>query len=285
MLAVSLGLLSALLFGAMSVGLRIGLSRYPDAGLATVSTVVGALAVGLVAAGAETPARGVHAGAAWPFALAGLLQPGGGQLLVTLAIREAGASRASVVFGAAPLVSVAIALGLLGEPASAPLLVGAVLIVAGGCALAGERDRPGHIRPVGLLYALLVTILFATRDNLLRWLSRGTSVPPATAAAATLLAGTVVIAAALVPRLRRPALRPALWFGGVGVVFGLSYVSLFEAYYRARVTVVSPLIATESLWGVGLSILLIRHRELVGRRLLLGTLLIAGGGSLIAAFR
>src|SRR5205814_2139216 len=115
-------------------------------GLAAVSTVVGALTVGLVAAAAETPARGVHAGAAWPFALAGLLQPGGGQLLVTLAIREAGASRASVVFGAAPLVSVAIALGLLGEPASAPLLVGAVLIVAGGCALAGERDRPGHIR-------------------------------------------------------------------------------------------------------------------------------------------
>src|SRR5205085_12019810 len=131
--------------------------------------IAGGLLAGLVAAAAEAPARGVHAAAAWPFALAGLLQPGVGQLFVTLAIREAGASRASVVFGAAPLVSVTIALLLLGEPASAPLLVGAVLIVAGGCALAGERDRPGHIRPIGLLYALLVTILFATRDNLLRW--------------------------------------------------------------------------------------------------------------------
>lgn len=285
MIAVGLGLLSALLFGAMSVGLRMGLSRYADAGLATLATVVGAAAVALVAVAAEAPGRGFHGDAAWPFALAGLLQPGAGQLLVTLAIQEAGASRASVVFGAAPLVSVAIALGLLGEPARAPLLIGAVLIVAGGSALAGERDRPEHIRWIGLAYAFVATLLFSTRDNLLRWLSRGTSVPPATAAAATLLAGLAVIAAVLVPRQRGFALRPALWFVGVGVVFGLSYVSLFEAYYRARVSVVSPLIATESLWGVGLSVVLIRHRELVSRRLVFGALLIVVGGALIAAFR
>jgi len=120
----------------------------------------------------------VHAGAAWPFLLAGLLQPGVGQLLVSLAIRDAGASRASVVFGAAPLVSVTIALVLLGEPASAPLIIGAVLIVAGGFALAWERDRPGHVRSIGLFYAFLVTVLFSTRDNLLRWLAKSTSESP-----------------------------------------------------------------------------------------------------------
>jgi drug/metabolite transporter (DMT)-like permease len=55
---------------------------------------------------------------------------------VTLAIREAGASRASVVFGVGPLISVTIALLFLGEPVSVPLIVGAVLIVAGGVELA-----------------------------------------------------------------------------------------------------------------------------------------------------
>src|SRR5207302_893441 len=83
----------------------------------TVST---ALVVALAWAAAEAPARGIHASAAWPFALAGLLQPGVGQLFATLAIRETGSSRASMVFGTAPLVSVAIALVFLGEPASAP---------------------------------------------------------------------------------------------------------------------------------------------------------------------
>ncbi|HKI92066.1 MAG TPA: EamA family transporter, partial [Gaiellaceae bacterium] len=194
--------------------------------------------------------------------------------------------RASVVFGAAPLVSVTIALVLLGEPVSAPLLVGAVLIVAGGVELARERGRPGHVRRIGLVYAFLVTVLFSARDNLLRWLSTGTSVPPAVAAAASLLAGTLVLVVVLGPRLRRwPGLREVLPFLGVGVLFGLSYVSLFEAYYRGRVTVVSPLVATESLWGVGLSLLLLRRTELVGRRIVFGAALVVAGGALIGVFR
>jgi uncharacterized membrane protein len=91
--------------------------------------------------------------------------------------------------------------------------------------------------------------------------------------------------AVLGPRVGRPQLRAVVPFLVVGVLFGLSYVALFEAYYRGRVTVVSPLIATESLWGVGLSLLLIRHTELVGRRLVLGALLVVAGGVLIGAFR
>jgi drug/metabolite transporter (DMT)-like permease len=281
--AVALALTSAVLFGAMSVGLRIGLGRRPDPALATLATVVGAFAVALVVAVAEAPSRGVHAGGAWPFLLAGILQPGVGQLLVTLAIAEVGASRASVVFGTAPLASVAIALVLLGEPLHWPLVVGAVLIVAGGVELARERGRPEHLRAIGLLYAFLVTILFSARDNLVRWLSTDTPVPPGTAAAATLVGGLVVVALVLAPRVT--SWRGAWPFLGVGVLFGLSYVSLFEAYYRGRVTVVSPLVATESLFGVLLTLLLLRHSEVVGRRLVLGAVGVVAGGVLIGIYR
>ena len=269
----------------MSVGLRIGLDRYPDVELATVATVTGALAVALVAAAAEAAARGVHAAAAWPFLLAGLLQPGVGQLLVTLAIREAGASRTSVVLGSAPLVSVTIALILLGEPVRFALVAGAVLIVAGGVELARERGRPAHVSRRGYLYAFVATILFSARDNLTRWLAGTTSVPPGVAGAAALAGGLFFILAVLVPRVRgRVSLRAMVPFLGIGVLFGLSYVSLFEAFYRGRVTVVSPLVATESLWGVALSILLIRRTELVGRRVLFGTALIVAGGVLIGIY-
>jgi drug/metabolite transporter (DMT)-like permease len=280
--AVGLALISAALFGGMSVGLRLGLHRRPDAALATVATVVGAFAVALVATLAESPSRGVHAAHAWPFLLAGILQPGVGQLLVTLAIAEIGASRASIVFGVAPLISVTIALVVLGEPLSWPLVVGAMLIVGGGVELARERRRPEHLRAIGLLYAFLVTILFSTRDNLLRWLSEGTSVPPAVAAAAALLGGLLVVLVVLAPRIRDVS--GVLPFLGVGVLFGLSYVSLFEAYYRGRVTVVSPLVATESLWGVALALLLIRHTELVGRRVLAGAVLVVAGSALIGVY-
>jgi uncharacterized membrane protein len=74
-------------------------------------------------------------------------------------------------------------------------------------------------------------------------------------------------------------------FVPAGVLFGLSYLCLFEAYYRGRVTVVSPLVATESLWGVALSALLLRRHELVGPRLVGGAALVVAGGALIAVFR
>jgi drug/metabolite transporter (DMT)-like permease len=266
----------------MSVALRMALDRDPDAALGTIATAGTALVVALVAAAAETPARGLHLSSAWPFLLAGLLSPGLAQIFVTVAIRESGSSRVSMIFGTAPLVSVTIALLILGEPASAPLIVGAVLVVAGGVLLARERDRPAHLNRVGLVLAFAGATLFAIRDNLVRHLAVGsTSVPPAVAAAAALLGGTVLIAV----WARQGIGRRWIPFLPAGVLFGASYVCLFEAYYRGRVTVVAPLVAIESLVGVALSAVLLRKSESVGKSLVFGAALIVAGGALIGAFR
>src|SRR5207244_11732955 len=93
----------------------------------------------------EASARVLQRGSACPFLRAGLLSPGAAQILVTIAIRDSGASRVSMVFGTARVVSVAIALIFLGEPARAPLIAGAVLVVAGGVELARERGRPAPL--------------------------------------------------------------------------------------------------------------------------------------------
>ncbi len=266
----------------MSVALRMALQRDPDAALATLATAATALVVALVAAAAETPSRGLHLSSAWPFLLAGLLSPGAAQILVTLAIRDSGSSRVSMIFGTAPLVSVTLALLFLDEPASAPLIAGAVLIVAGGVLLAREPERPEHLNRLGLVFAFAGATLFAIRDNLVRHLAVGTTaVPPAIAAAAALLGGTVLIAV----WARRLIGRRWLPFLPAGVLFGASYVSLFEAYYRGRVTVVAPLVAVESLAGVGLSALLLRDSELVGKRLIVCAVFIVAGSALIGAFR
>ena len=113
----------------------------------------------------------------------------------------------------------------------------------------------------------------------------GSSVPPAVAAAAALGGGATVSLAVMGPRLGGRGLRDALPYVRVGFFFGTSYVLLFEAFFRGRVSVVSPLIATESLWGVVLSVLLLRESEVVGRRLLVGAALIVAGGALIGAYR
>src|SRR5262245_1788860 len=267
----------------MTVAIRMALVRGADAESGAVLTIAVALATTIPFVVAHADYDLLHI---WPFVLAGMLGPGLSQLLFTLAIRDAGPSRTSVLVGTAPLFSVVIALFFLDEPAHAALLVGAILIVAGGVLLVGERTRPAHFKAIGLLFAGGATIVFAVRDNLVRWLAVDTTVDPALAAAATLVAGGLVALGYLVAARRRgPALRTVPAFLLPGVLFGLSYICLFEAYYRGRVTVVSPLVATESLWGVLLSAIVFRHSELVGRRLVAGAALVVAGGMLIGAFR
>jgi drug/metabolite transporter (DMT)-like permease len=268
---VLLALASAAAFGAMTVAIRSGLRDGGDAVGSALATLLPAL--GIVALASLV--RHDYAGA-WRFWLAGLLAPGVSQLLFTLSVREAGASRTSVTVGGAPLVALAIAFVFLGEPVKASLVIGALVIVTGGVVLASERDRPEHLRARGLLYAVAAAILFAVRDNIVRALHAHGS--PETAAAATLLAGTIV---AMAYTRRAPSKRELRRLAPAGVLFGISYICLFEAYFHGRVSVVSPLVATESLWGVGLSVLVFRGSEGVGRRLVLGVLLVVAGGALI----
>jgi drug/metabolite transporter (DMT)-like permease len=279
---VALALCSAFLFGAMTVALRSALVRGDDPMLGALLTLLPALGVALTATVivGEWDLAGVG-----PFLLAGVLAPGTSQLLFTLAIRDAGPPRTSATVGTAPLFAVMLAIVLLGEPLVAGVVAGALLIVAGGLLLAGERHRPVHVKAIGLVFALAATLVFALRDTLVRWLSVGTGVSPALATLATLTAGALTIVVMLAVSRRPISVRPLPAYVPAGLMFGLSYVCLFEAVYRGRLSVVSPLIATESLWGVTLSAVFLRRHELVGRRLFAGAALVVAGGVLIGVFR
>lgn len=285
MSAVGLALLSAALFGSMSVALRFALARRPDPEAGALATAL----VALVPCGAIALANSEWQGSVWPFLLAGLLAPGVSQTFYVLAVRDIGPSRSAVLVGTAPLVSVTIALLVLDEPPTAPLVLGALLIVLGGVALAGERIRPETFRGIGVAYALICTAFFATRDNVVRSLAKSTEVPPQLAATMTIVAGATVMGLYLLARRgpqavsdTRLALRP---FALSGLLWGVSYASLFEAFYRGRVSIVSPLVATESLFGVLLAALFVGRSELVGRHVVIGALLIVTGGMLIGFFR
>jgi drug/metabolite transporter (DMT)-like permease len=281
--AVVLAGLSAFLFGAMTVLVRMALVTgvRPEAG--TLFTIVPACTV----TGVVALAHGDwNLTTAWPFVLAGLLAPGIAQILFTFAVRDAGASRTSVTVGTAPLFAVATALVFLDEPLVAGLVAGAALIVTGGILLASDRATPEHFKRVGLLYALVGTVAFASRDTIVRWLATDVSdVDPPLAAFAAMLTGTTV--ALLFALLLRAPLswRAARTFLPAGLCYGLSYVFLFEAFFRGRVSVVSPIVATESLWGVTLSWVVLRKSENVGLRLLAGAALVVAGGVLIGLNR
>jgi drug/metabolite transporter (DMT)-like permease len=287
-LAVGLALFSAILFGAMTTALRLAMRRLPDVELGAVVSTATAFAVAAVATAIDPPRGGeIRAGGLAVFLAAGLLAPGASQLFFLRGVRDAGAARTSVAVGAAPLFAVALALVALHEPVRAPLLVGAVLVVGGGFVLAGERERPERFRAIGVAFAVGAAILFSSRDVVVRWAAGGTRMPALPGAAVSLLAGLVLMTAAYAlrgGRRRWPARRLAA-FVPVGLLFGISYVALFEAYFHGRVTVVSPIVATESLWGVVVAAVVLRRSELIGRRLVAGAVLVVAGGAVIGAFR
>jgi drug/metabolite transporter (DMT)-like permease len=281
--AIALAGLSAFLFGAMTVLVRVALATGVPAPAGTVFTIFPACLVTAVVAVAhgqwDVPA-------AWPFVFAGLLAPGTAQILFTFGVRDAGASRTSVTVGTAPLFAVATALVFLDEPLVAGLVLGAALIVAGGIVLVSERSTPEHFKRIGLVYALVGTVAFASRDTLVRWLiDDATDVDPTLAAFVTTLTGTLVaLGFALTTRTQLTA-RAARAFVPAALCYGLSYVFLFEAFARGRVSIVSPIVATESLWGVTISWLVLQRSEHVGRRLVVGAALVVSGGVLIGVFR
>jgi drug/metabolite transporter (DMT)-like permease len=283
--AVALALVSAAFFGAMPVAVRYALvPPLVPAAVGALFMQVATLAVLCVAAAIQ---GGVTLDGLVPFLLAGAIAPGLSNLFITVGIREAGSSRASVAFGTAPLFAVTLAIVVFGERPGPAVVVGALLIVMGGTALALEPERPAHVRALGIAIALVGAALFALRDNLVRELSIDTDVPSMTAGAVTLVAGMAVTSTVVALRRHRvgwPAPVVVRWLLP-GALVGLAYVALFAAFYRGTVSVVAPIVATESLFGVVFSALLLRRSERVGARIVLGAALVVAGGALIAVSR
>jgi drug/metabolite transporter (DMT)-like permease len=286
-LAVLFGVLSGAFFGALAVTVRIALRRgaEPEAGAAILATTgfVTSAALALAAWSSVRP------GQLWAFALVGMFVPGATQILFVLAIRDAGPSRAAILIGTAPLISVLIALTLLGEPFHVALVAGTLLIVAGGAALTRERIRPHDFKAFGAALALLCAALFAVRDNAVRWVARAAPPPPSVAAATSLLGAAALLTLYLVVVRRRGLagrLRTAaVPFAPAGVALAGGYVCLLEAFSRGRVSVVAPLNATQSLWAVAFAAIALGKTEAIGSRLVVAGVLIVAGGALIGIVR
>jgi drug/metabolite transporter (DMT)-like permease len=275
--------IAGIFFGALNVTMRRGLARVADVDAG--SAVIATLAFALVAATAIASGTGFDVGELWPFLLLGAFVPGLSQLLVVHAVQAAGASRAGILFGMAPLSSALIAIVAFGEPLRWPLAAGTLLVVAGGVALAWEGERPVGYRAYGAALAVTVAAAFGLRDNVARTVSEDVAADPLAQSAAILLGASIVLLANV---LRRPSAVPRLQtafapFATSGIVAAVAQATLFEALDRARVTVVAPLAGTGVLWTVVFAAIFLGRSELVGRRLVVVALLVVAGGSLVAA--
>jgi drug/metabolite transporter (DMT)-like permease len=287
---IALALTTALLFGASFVLVRLALERAPNPREGGV--VIDAVAC-LVAAGAAVLSgasfQHVPASVLIPLVAAGALAPGISQVLLVNAIASSGAARTAQIVGASPLIAGALAVLFLGEPVSIPFLVGTAVIVC-GVAIQSSGPTPGARRVAGLVLAGAAALAFAGRDNLIRSGVHGDGNVPALVSATIVLAGGTVAALLLAAASHRTKTFGLLAesvapFAAAGVVTGLAYICLAGALHRLRVTVVSPLVATQTLWGLFFSVLLLRRHETLGPAVAIAAVLIVVGAAIVGATR
>ena len=127
------------------------------------------------------------------------------------------------------------------------------------------------------------------RDTLVRWGSEDATLEPLLRTVVSLgAAALVVVAWSYLTRRSRPAMhvRSAITpFLPAGVCLGGAYLCLIVALDRGPVTIVAPLNATQSLWGVIFAAAFLGKREAVGPRLLVAAVLVVAGGVLIGVSR
>jgi drug/metabolite transporter (DMT)-like permease len=271
--------------GGLNVTMRRGLARVADVDAG--STVIATLAFALLATVAVAAGSDADAGELWPFLVLGTFVPGLSQLLVVHAVQAAGASRAGILFGMAPVFSALIAIVAFGEPLRWPLVAGTLLVVAGGVALAWEGERPVDYRAYGAALAVTSAVAFGLRDNVARTASENIAADALAQATAIMLGASIALLANL---LRQPSARPRLRralapFASSAIVTACAQATLLEALDRARVTVVAPLVGTGVLWTVVFAAIFLGRSERVGRRLVVVALLVLAGGTLVGATR
>jgi S-adenosylmethionine uptake transporter len=288
--AVLFGALAGALFGLFAVAIRYGLSRGVSVEVgAAVTATTGFLVVSAIALVSGAFSEHIGRRDVLLFAAIGAGVPGLSQIAFTQAVRHAGAARTAVLIGVAPLLSFVLAAAFLGEGLNAGLIAGAALIVAAGASLSFERIRPEGYRTLGAALAVLCAGLFAIRDTLIRWASGDAALDPLVRTVVSLAAAALVLVAwsALTRRSRPPVrLRAAVKpFLPAGVCLGVAYLCVIVALDRGRVTIVAPLNATQSLWGVIFAALLLGKREAIGPRLVAAAVLVVAGGVLIGISR
>ncbi|MFI5327705.1 MAG: EamA family transporter [Candidatus Rokuibacteriota bacterium] len=217
------------------------------------------------------------------FALSGLIGTTGGRLFRVLAIQKVGAPVASAVNNMTPLVASGLAILLLGERVTLPI-VGGTLVIVAGTILLSLSGRLVGFRPRDLLYPFIGASCFGT-VQILRKLGLASAGPLLGATinvTAALIATTAFVAASGNLGSLRCSRRSLLYFIGGGIAENGGVFLLLLALGFGDVSVVIPLAGTAPLFVLGLAYLIPSERSKLGWRIVAGVALIVLGVGLLS---
>ena len=218
------------------------------------------------------------------FMCAGLIGTVGGRLLRFVAIEKVGASIAAALINLNPFVSSALAIALLGEFITVPIVIGTVVIVVGTTLLSLGGKRLGF-RLGQLSLPLLSAVCFGVVAVLRKLGLSDTSAVVGSAINVTtaLVAYTAFLLASGRPEIMVCRGRSLAYFAVAGLAENLGVFMNVVALSMGRVSVVTPLYGTAPIFVLVLAPFFLRDVERLTTRVVMGTLLIVFGVYLITA--
>ena len=217
------------------------------------------------------------------FALSGLIGTTGGRLFRVFAIQKVGAPVASAVNNMTPLVASGLAILLLGERVTGPI-VGGTLVIVAGTILLSLSGRLIGFRVRDLSYPFIAASCFGT-VQILRKLGLASAGPLLGATinvTAALIAVTAFVAASGNLGSLRCSRRSLLYFIGGGIAENGGVFLLLLALGFGDVSVVIPLAGTAPLFVLGLAYLIPSEKSKLGWRIVAGVVLIVLGVGLLS---
>jgi DME family drug/metabolite transporter len=279
----ALALTSALLSAAATILIRHGLIRHGAYTGFWINLVVGTVCLWIAVPftgglGNPTPQ------ALMLFVLAGLIGTVAGRLLRFFSIEIVGASITAGYMNVTPLVSSGLAILLLGERLTAPIVIGTFVIVIGSTLLSTGGQRLG-LRPAQILLPTLSATCFGVVAILRKLGLSGMGAVPGTAVNVTtaLVAFTGFLIASGQGGAMACRGRSLVYFIAAGIAENVSVFLVVVALSMGAVSVVAPLQNVTPIFVLVLSVIFLRGIEALNARVVAGTLLVVLGAWLITA--
>jgi drug/metabolite transporter, DME family len=212
------------------------------------------------------------------FMLSGIIGTAGGRLLRFVSIEKVGASVAASITNLNPFIATGLAILILGERVTLPIIAGTCVIVAGTTLLSLSGRRVGF-RPVDLVYPFLSASCFGA-VAIIRKLGLSQA-GPLFGSAVNITTALVTFTAFLLASGNHQVLvwrgRGMMHFVGAGIAENLSVFLVLVALSLGEVSVVTPLAGTAPLFVLPFTLLFLKGVERLTWRIVGGAILIVLG--------
>lgn len=220
------------------------------------------------------------------FILAGLMAPGLGRLFNYAGIDHLGVNLNAPIVYTNPLVSVSGAILFLGERLSTVGLFGGLLVIAGGTVVGSEPgDGSTSFRRRHLLLPVAAAVMYGG-SNLFRKAGIDVVGSPLIASAVTITTSWLIAVSYVAWRGVAFDVddRELAFFALAGLSSSIAIPMLYLAFQVGLVVIVTPLMNLAPLFVLGMSFLLFREEEIFSLRVLLGTVTVVVGITMLTVF-